>query len=235
MTTTYPSAEYFDQVADRWDSLRSGYFSEAVREAAILKAYLHPEMVVADVGAGTGFIAAGLAPLVRSVHVIDGAEAMLDVARKNLADFANLEFHHADGLSLPLPDGSLDAAFANMYLHHCPDPLPAIQEMVRTLRPGGRLVLTDMDSHDHEWLKTEMADVWLGFDRARIRAWFEQAGLVNVIVDCSGESCRAAREADGNAAASISIFVATGTKRIRSRGGPGVIRRPGAQCRVRLR
>ena len=167
-------------------SLRSGYFTEAVREAAIARAYLHPEMVVADVGAGTGFMSAGLAPLVQQVHVVDGSPAMLDVARKNLAAFDNLEFHQADGLSLPLPDASLDAVFANMYLHHCPDPLAAIQEMVRTLRPGGRLVITDMDAHDHAWLKEEMADVWLGFDRDQIRAWFEQAGLVNVIVDCTG-------------------------------------------------
>ena len=36
--------------------MRSGYFGEAVREAAIAKAYLRPEMVVADVGAGTGFL-----------------------------------------------------------------------------------------------------------------------------------------------------------------------------------
>ena len=151
MTITNPSAEYFDRVADRWDSLRTGYFTEAVRQAAIARAYLHPEMVVADVGAGTGFLSAGLAPLVRHVHIIDGAPAMLDVARKNLAAFDNLEFHPADGLSLPLPDASLDAAFANMYLHHCPDPLAAIQEMVRTLRPGGRLVLTDLDTHDHTW------------------------------------------------------------------------------------
>ena len=122
-------------------------------------------MTVADVGAGTGFVAAGLAPLVKHVHVLDGSPEMLDVARKNLAQFENLEFHVADGLALPLPDDSLDAAFANMYLHHCPDPLAAIREMVRILRPGGRLVITDMDTHTHEWLKTEMADVWLGFDR----------------------------------------------------------------------
>jgi len=217
MTATNPSAEYFDQVADHWDSLRSGYFTEAVRDAAIAKAYLHPEMVVADVGAGTGFLTAGLAPLVRRVHVVDGSPAMLDVARKNLAAFDNLEFHEADGLSLPLPDASLDAAFANMYLHHCPDPLAAILEMVRTLSPGARLVLTDMDSHDHGWLKTEMADVWMGFDRTQIRAWFEQAGLVNVIVDCTGETCQAECEAGGNTAARISIFVATGTKRVRAR------------------
>ena len=217
MTTTNPSAEYFAQVADHWDSLRSGYFTEAVRDAAIAKAYLHPEMVIADVGAGTGFLTAGLAPLVHRVHVLDGAPAMLDVARRNLAAFDNLEFHEADGLSLPLPDASLDAAFANMYLHHCPDPLAAIEEMVRALRPGGRLVLTDMASHDHEWLKTEMADVWLGFDRPQIRAWFEQAGLVNVIVDRTGETCQAECQADAGAAASISIFIATGTKRVRAR------------------
>ena len=37
-----------------------------------------PSMTVADVGAGTGFIAAGLAPLVKHVHVLDGSAAMLD-------------------------------------------------------------------------------------------------------------------------------------------------------------
>ncbi len=84
MNSTNPSAGYFDQVAGQWDDLRKGYFTEAVREAAIRKAYLHPEMIVADVGAGTGFVAAGLAPLVKQVYVIDGSPAMLDVARKNL-------------------------------------------------------------------------------------------------------------------------------------------------------
>src|SRR5664279_378277 len=176
MTTTNRSANYFDKVADQWDSLRSGYFTEAVREAAIRKAYLLPEMSVVDIGAGTGFMAAGLAPLVKHVYVLDGSASMLNVARKNLAQFKNLTFKEADGLSLPLEDASLNAAFANMYLHHCPKPLAAIREMVRILRPGGRLVITDMDAHTHEWLKTEMADVWLGFERSQMREWFEIAG-----------------------------------------------------------
>ncbi len=192
MTTSNPSSPYFEKVAGQWDDLRSGYYTEGVRLAAIQKAWLHPEMTVADVGAGTGFMTAGLAPLVKRVHVLDGSGAMLDVARKNLAQFTNLEFHLADGLSLPLPDDSLDAVFANMYLHHCPDPLAAIREMVRILRPGGRLVITDLDTHTHEWFKTEMSDLWLGFERADLRDWYELAGLVNTIVDCTGESCDSA-------------------------------------------
>ena len=220
MSMTQASSNYFEQVARQWDTLRSGYFTEAVRTAAIEKAYLRPEMVVADIGAGTGFITAGLAPLVQKVIAIDGSPAMLEVARKNLAPFNNVEYQVGEGLALPLPDGSVDAAFANMYLHHCPDPLAAIAEMVRIIKPGGRLVITDMDTHPYEWLKDEMADEWMGFERDQVRAWFKAVDLVNVIVDCTGESCCAEshnpelKDAQGRSA-SISIFVATGTRRLR--------------------
>src|SRR5512133_2502805 len=189
MSMTEASSEYFQQVAGSWDQISAGYFGTAVREAAIAKAYLRPEMVVADIGSGTGFVAAGLAPLVKRVYVVDGSPAMLEVAKKNLSAFSNIEYHEADGASLPFPEDSLDAVFANMYLHHCPDPLAAIQEMVRVLRPGGRLVITDMDAHPYAWLKEEMADVWQGFDRDQLRAWFKATGLVNVIVDRTGQSC----------------------------------------------
>jgi len=218
MSMTSASAQYFDQVADQWDQIRSGYFTEAVRKTAIQKAYLRPDMDVADVGAGTGFLSAGLAPLVRKVYAFDGSAAMLGVARQNLKEFDNVEYQEAVGLSLPLPDASLDAVFANMYLHHCEDPLAAITEMARLLRPGGRLVITDLEPHDHEWMRGEMVDVWLGFERSQVRQWFEQAGLVNTIIDCTGESCCAesGNETTPNEqrAAQISVFVAVGTKRL---------------------
>jgi ubiquinone/menaquinone biosynthesis C-methylase UbiE len=179
-------------------------------------------MLVADVGAGTGFMAAGLAPLVKKVFVLDGSPAMLDEARKNLGQFENVEYRLADSQSLPLPDGSVDAAFANMYLHHCPDPLAAIREMVRILKPGGRLVITDMDAHAYTWFKEEMADEWLGFERDQMRAWFIEAGLVNNIVDSTGQTCcveshaQEQKDAQGRPVR-ISVFLATGSRRIMMR------------------
>jgi ubiquinone/menaquinone biosynthesis C-methylase UbiE len=209
------AAEYFERVAGEWDSLRQGYFGEAVRDAAIARAYLRPEMVVADIGSGTGFMAAGLAPRVAKVYAVDGSEAMLEAGRKNLAGFGNVELQLADGATLPFEDGMLDAVFANMYLHHCPDPQAAIAEMLRVLKPGGRLVITDMDQHAHTWLRDEMADVWLGFERKDLRAWFRTAGMVNVIVDGTGETCSSkSQSCAGEGMADISIFVAAGSRRV---------------------
>ncbi len=214
MSMTQAAAGYFERVAATWDNLRASYFGEAVREAAISRAYLRPEMTVADIGAGTGFMAAGLAPLVAKVYAVDGSPAMLEVCQRNLAGFDNVELRLADGAALPFADASLDAVFANMYLHHCPDPQAAIAEMARVLKPGGRLVITDLDRHEHAWMREEMADVWLGFDRGAVKGWLRAAGLVNVIVDCTSQDCCATSQADPTAAAAISVFLATGSRRV---------------------
>jgi ubiquinone/menaquinone biosynthesis C-methylase UbiE len=204
--------DYFDTVADQWDQMRAGYFDESVREVAIAKANLRPDMVVADVGTGTGYVATRLAPLVYKVYGVDASAKMLRVAEENMRQqgLTNVEFKMGDGLNLPFEDNSLDAVFANMYLHHIEEPPLAIAEMVRVLKPAGVLVITDEDEHEHEWLHEEMDDVWLGFDRDQIRRWFIEAGLEEVEVDCTGSDC-CAESAEG-ASVAISVFVAKGIK-----------------------
>jgi ubiquinone/menaquinone biosynthesis C-methylase UbiE len=213
------SKEYFQKTAEVWDELRSGYFQATVRDSAIAKAYLRPEMTVADIGGGTGFISAGLAPQVTRVHIVDASQEMLTVARRNLKGFANIAYHLADGTTIPLESDSMDAVFANMFLHHCPDPFVAIQEMTRILKPGGRLIITDMDSHTHQWAREEMADVWLGFERNQMREWYRRAGLVNIFVDCTGQDCCATSgeinpESGQHEEAKVSIFIAVGSRHV---------------------
>jgi hypothetical protein len=81
--------------------------------------------------------------------------------------------------------------------------------MHRILREGGKLVITDLDTHDHVFLKEESHDKWLGFKRDDITEWFVDAGFRNVEVQCVGEQC-CAQSVSTDDYASISIFVASG-------------------------
>lgn len=204
------SKDYFAEVAGEWDEIRTGYFTEEMRDAAIALAGLTPAMVVADIGTGTGFVIQGLAGKVAKVYGFDESPEMLAVAEKNLAAFDNVVFQEAPGSALPIPDESVDAVFGNMYLHHDPDPPKAIKELVRVLKPNGRLILTDLDAHDQEWMRQEMADRWLGFDRQDIHDWYAVAGLDDIMVDFADGRCSSTTP-NGDAL-ELSIFVAYGRK-----------------------
>ena len=208
--TNAPSNPYFATVAERWDEIRTEYFTEHMRDEAIVKAQLPPKAVVADVGTGTGFVAAGLASHAARVIGFDASPEMLAVARRNLAQFDNVEFREATGDQLPVSSEMFDGVFANMYLHHAPDPLATIKEMARVLKPDGVLCITDLDTHDHAWQREQMADLWLGFERDDIRRWFAEAGLRDIDVDCAEGTCNACGP-DGEVKP-LSIFVAIGRK-----------------------
>ncbi len=204
------SQDYFANVAEDWDEIRSGYFTEAMRDAAIGLANLTPDSIVADVGTGTGFVVQGLAAKVAKVYGFDESLEMLAVAQRNLAPHDNVELRQAPGNRIPLPDSALDALFGNMYLHHEPDPPTAIVELVRVLRSGGRLILTDLDTHDQEWMREAMADRWLGFARTQVQEWFTAAGLTEVsMTDAAGRCCSTNPEGQDT---SLSIFTAYGRK-----------------------
>jgi ubiquinone/menaquinone biosynthesis C-methylase UbiE len=78
---------------------------------------------------------------------------------------------------LPLDDRTVDATVANMVLHHAPDPLGMLTEMVRVTRAGGWVAITDEVAHHYEWMHTEQADIWLGFTPAEVEGFFAAAGL----------------------------------------------------------
>lgn len=200
---------YFDRVATQWDAMRATFFDERVRRAAISAAGVKPGERALDIGAGTGFVAEGLLAAGARVVAVDESAAMVkELARKF---GGRLETHQGDGQALPFPDGTFEAALANMYLHHVADPAAAITEAVRVLKPGGSLVITDLDPHAHEFLRREHHDRWMGFARKDVAAWFRQAGLADVAVEDAG-GCRCASPARGQDVVEVRIFLAHGTR-----------------------
>ena len=170
---------FFDEVAREWDTMRLTYYDERVIEQLAARARLTGEQTVVDVGTGTGFVAAGLAAHAHRVLGFDNASSMLEVARANVDRLGvdNVELAEGDVADLPLPDGAVDATVANMVLHHATDPAAMLAEMTRVTRPGGWVAITDEMEHPYEWMRTEHADVWLGFSSDQIEGFFGGARL----------------------------------------------------------
>jgi ArsR family transcriptional regulator len=167
---------FFGRFAGEWDELRRTLFGSGFTAEALL-GLLPAGLVVADLGCGTGNVSQCLAPHVRRVIAIDREPAMLAAARARLGAFANVEFRAGEMDALPLDDGSVDAAVTSLVMHHFEDPVPAVREMARVLRPGGRALIIDMVVHDRESYRYQMGHRHLGFAESELRRWAGAAGL----------------------------------------------------------
>jgi SAM-dependent methyltransferase len=103
---------------------------------------------VVDLGAGTGYVALEVAPLVDGVVAADLAKPMVDAlaTRAERCRLANVHPVVADLSHLDLPESSVDLVVSNYALHHLTDAdkVALVGRVARWLRPGGRLVVADM-------------------------------------------------------------------------------------------
>lgn len=170
------SQAFFASAAGQWDRLREELFGRAL-DARALPALLDERWVVGDLGCGTGGLSEALAPFVRRVVAVDGSPAMLKAARARLADHPNVEIRRGELEALPIADGELDAGLFALVLHHVTEPPRALAEACRALKPGGRLVVVDMQPHDRHEYREKMGHVWLGFASEQLLPWLESAGF----------------------------------------------------------
>jgi ArsR family transcriptional regulator len=171
---------------------------------------LPPNLVLADIGCGTGTLTFELARLGKRVIGIDLSRAMIQHA-KRLAkqnEIRNVEFRSGDAEKLPLESRSVDAAFCVMVLHFLENPRKAIAELCRVTRPGGSVILIDLIPHEQEWMRTEMTHRWLGFDRPTIQGWLRTAGAEAIDYDLSGSY--AGDKTEKNGKRRVEIFIARG-------------------------
>lgn len=202
---------YFNAIASQWDSMSKEFYSLTVREKILDLIHPEPGIIIADIGSGTGFLSEGLKNGPASIIAIDHSKEMLKHMQIKFHDAKNIDYRVGDANHLPIKDGIVDYALANMYLHHVKEPARALNEIYRILNRGGKLILTDLDSHSFEFLRKEHHDIWLGFEHSDVRNWLMEAGFSNVRVDSIEEFCCAA-SVKQNQEVKISIFLACGEK-----------------------
>jgi ubiquinone/menaquinone biosynthesis C-methylase UbiE/DNA-binding transcriptional ArsR family regulator len=196
------SQQFFESVAGQWDKVREGLFGGG-SHFKTLAGLLDDRWAVADLGCGTGALTASMAPFVARVTGIDRSGEMLQAARRRLRAFPNVDLRRSDLESLPIADGDLDAATLLLVLHHVSDPAAVLSEAARALKPGGRLVITDMLAHDREEYRQQMGHVWLGFSEEHMHRLLGAAGF---------ESARVVPMPTEPAAKGPALFVASARK-----------------------
>ena len=182
------SRSFFDRIAGDWDLIGSDFVHGSGRLEA-LSCLVPADLVVADVGCGTGYMAAALARRVGRVVCVDSSPAMLERARENLGrPPAQVDLRLGSLESLPLQDGEVDAAFAHMVLHHLMDLRRGLTEMARIVKPGGLVACVELLPHHESWMRDEMADVRLGIEPSELEAELAAAGLRDVAREILSDS-----------------------------------------------
>jgi SAM-dependent methyltransferase len=170
------SQAFFSSSAGQWHRVRNELFGQRFDLLAIC-ALLDRDWAVGDLGCGTGQVADALAPFVRRVIAVESSREMLRAARSRLGEHPNVELRSGELEALPIDDGALDAATMSLVLHHLVDPHVALAEAARVLKPGGRILIVDMEPHDRGEYREQMGHVWLGFEPDRIIGWLQGSGF----------------------------------------------------------
>ncbi|MBR9989980.1 MAG: metalloregulator ArsR/SmtB family transcription factor [Gemmatimonadetes bacterium] len=173
------SQEFFSSTAGQWDALRADLFGARAGFAGLL-ALLDDDIVIGDLGCGTGIVSNELAPYAGRVIAVDESREMLSAARRRLHERENVELRCGALEALPLDDGELDAAVMSLVLHYVPEPVAALSEARRVLKPGGRLIVVDMMAHGRAEYREAMGHVWQGFTQEQVHAWLAECGFGRV-------------------------------------------------------
>lgn len=132
---------------------------------------------VIDVGSGDGVIAELLAARARSIVCLDISERVVAAARSRLAGLGNVRTKIGDMHALPLADACADLVLLLNTLTYSEKPGKAVAEAARVLRPGGRLLATTLNRHDHAESVRPFGHINLGFRREDLQRYCRQAGL----------------------------------------------------------
>jgi ubiquinone/menaquinone biosynthesis C-methylase UbiE len=143
-----------DNLADRMETLY--HRRDILRRRAVVREALgaQPGERILDIGCGPGFYVAELLDEVGdsgSVVGVDVSPQMLAIAAKRCAGRANVEFREGPATAVPVDDAGFDAALSVQVLEYVGDTGGALAELHRAVRPGGRVLIWDVDWATVSW------------------------------------------------------------------------------------
>jgi excisionase family DNA binding protein len=191
--------EFFDKVAPEWETIRGSFYDDEVVKRLTDSGLLEKDATLIDMGTGDGYLARSAAKNVSKVIAVDISGEMLKtlIEKAEKSGIKNIETVESDGCDMPIEDEAADVVCANMFLHHIEEPLLAIREMYRVLKPGGKAFLADLREHGNVEFKNRMHDIWPGFSQKEVKGWFEKCEFKNIKIESIDKKSSVKKADDG--------------------------------------
>ncbi|NVD36469.1 metalloregulator ArsR/SmtB family transcription factor [Marinobacter lutaoensis] len=155
-------------------------YAEPTAELIRRRAERQPWQSALEIGPGEGGFLPVLSELFEQVVALDNSRDMLAKATRTCieARLDNVDLIEGVTDTLLARGDAFDLVVANMVLHHVPSPADIFLDAAALMNNGGCFVVSDLCSHDQNWVKENCGDLWLGFEPEELTRWAAEADLV---------------------------------------------------------
>ncbi|MFD1632509.1 methyltransferase domain-containing protein [Haloplanus ruber] len=171
---------FYKYLSTVYDRVNPFIWNEEMRAEALELLDLDPDDRVLDVGSGTGFGTEGLLQYTDDVHGLDQSIHQMEKAFAKFGRTDEVNFYRGDAERLPFADDSFDALWSSGSIEYWPNPVDALAEFRRIVKPGGPVLVVG-PNYPSSTVFQRLADaIMLFYDEEEADRMFAEAGFNDV-------------------------------------------------------
>jgi len=171
---------FYKYLSKVYDRINPFIWNEEMRDEALEWLAIQPDDRVLDVGCGTGFATEGLLRYTDDVHGLDQSRHQMEKAFEKFGTHDRVRFYRGDAERLPFANDSFDVIWSSGSIEYWPNPVAALKEFRRVVKPGHRVLVVGPD-YPNSSLFQHLADaIMLFYDEEEAQRMFEEAGFVDI-------------------------------------------------------
>jgi len=171
---------FYKYLSKVYDQVNPFIWNEEMRDEALALLDLSPDDRVLDVGCGTGFATEGLLQYTDDVHGLDQSIHQMEKAFEKFGKRDRVRFYRGDAERLPFRENVFDAVWSSGSIEYWPNPVDALAEFRRVVKPGHRVLVVGPDQPKTGVMQRVADAIMLFYDEAEADRMFDEAGFVDV-------------------------------------------------------
>jgi len=171
---------FYKYLSKVYDRINPFIWNEAMRDDALEWFAIDETDRVLDVGCGTGFATEGLLQHTDTVHGLDQSRHQMERAFAKFGARDRVRFYRGDAERLPFADDSFDKIWSSGSIEYWPNPVDALAEFRRVVKPGGRVLVVGPDYPDTPLFQRLADAIMLFYGEDAAQRMFEAAGFVDI-------------------------------------------------------